>query len=86
MKTDQLSIEMTTGSKLIKKEIKNCLVFHKRECKICPNLWDTMKAMLRGECMALIAFIRKSEKHTSNLTTYLESLEQKEANTSKRSR
>jgi hypothetical protein len=41
----------------------------------------------RGKFIALSAFIRKLKRsHTSNLTAHLKALEQKEANTPKRSR
>jgi hypothetical protein len=43
--------------------------------------------VLRGKFIALGAFINKLKiSHTSNLTTHLKALEQKEANTPKRSR
>ena len=46
-----------------------------------------MKAVLRGKFIALSAFIKKLLiPHTSNLTTHLKTLQQKEANTPKRSR
>ena len=46
-----------------------------------------MKAVLRGKFIALSAFIKKLERpYTSNLTPHLKALEQKEANTPKRSR
>jgi hypothetical protein len=46
-----------------------------------------MKAVLRGKLIALRAFIKKLERsHTSNLIAHLKVLEQKEANTPKRSR
>ena len=46
-----------------------------------------MKASLRGKLIALSASKKKLERaHTSSLTTHLKALEQKEANSPKRSR
>jgi hypothetical protein len=46
-----------------------------------------MKAVLRGKCIALSATKKKLERtYTSSLTAHLEALEQKAANTPKRSR
>jgi hypothetical protein len=46
-----------------------------------------MKAFLRGKLIALSASKKKLERtHTSSLTTHLKALEQKEANSPKRSR
>ena len=46
-----------------------------------------MKAVLRGKLTALNAYIKKLEKsHTSELREHLKTLEQKEANSPKRSR
>jgi hypothetical protein len=46
-----------------------------------------MKAVLRGKPIALIASKKKLERaYTSSLTAHLKALEQKEANSSKRSR
>jgi hypothetical protein len=46
-----------------------------------------MKAFLRGNLIALSASTKKLERvHTSSLTTHLKTLEQKEANSPKRSR
>jgi exonuclease III len=62
----------------IKKKIKDSLEFNEKEATIYPNLWDTMKALLRGKLVALSASKKKRERaHTSSLTTHLKALEKK---------
>ena len=51
------------------------------------NLWDAMKAGLRGKLIALSASQKKLQReYTSNLTAQLKSLEPKDADIPKRSR
>ena len=62
----------------IKKYIKDCLEFNENEATIYQNLWETMKAFLRGNLIALSASKKKRERaHTSSLTTHLKALEKK---------
>ena len=71
----------------IRKEIKDFLEFNENEATAYQNLWDTMKAFLRGKLIALSVSKKKLEStHTSSLTTHLKALEQREGNSSKRSR
>ena len=46
----------------IKKEIKICIEMNENENTTTPNLWDTVKAMLRGRFIAIQAYLKKQEK------------------------
>ena len=71
----------------MKKEIKEFPKFNENDHIAYPNLWNAMKAELRGKFIALNAYIKKLEKiHTSELTKHLKVLEQKEANSRRRTR
>ena len=52
---------------------------NKNEITPPPNLWDTIKAMLRGRFIAIQAYLKKQEKsQINNLTLHLKQLEKEE--------
>ena len=60
----------------IKKEIKDILEFNENKATIYPNLWDSMKSLLRGKLIDLSASKKKPERaHTSILKTHEKSPE-----------
>ena len=67
--------------------MKDFLKFNDNDDTTYPNLWNTMKAVLRENFIALIAYRKKLKKlHTRESTEHLKTLEQKEANSPKRIR
>ena len=46
----------------IKKEIKICIEMNENENTTTQNLWDTLKAVLRGRLIAIHAYLKKQEK------------------------
>ena len=56
----------------IKKEIKICIETNENENTTTQNLWDTVKAVLRGKFTAILAYLKKQEKsQINNLTLHL---------------
>ena len=45
-----------------KKEIKICIETNENENTTTPNLWYTVKAVLRGRFIAIQAYLKKQEK------------------------
>ena len=63
----------------IKKEIKICIETNENKNKTTPNLWDSIKAVLRGRFIAIQAYLKKQEKNQiNNLTLHLKQLEKEE--------
>ena len=71
----------------IKKEIKICIEKNQNENTITQNLWDTIKAVIRGNFMAKQAYLKKQEKsQRNNLTLHLKQLEKGETDNPRVSR
>jgi len=63
----------------IKKESKICIEMNENENITTQNLWDSVKAMLRGRFIAIQAYLKKEKKHQiNNLTLHLKKLEKEE--------
>ena len=63
----------------IKKEIKICIEMNENENTTTQNLWDTVKAVLRGKLIAIQAYLKKQDKsQINNLTLHLKQLEKEE--------
>ena len=63
----------------IKKEIKLCIETNENENTTTQNLWDTIKAVLRGKFIAIQAYLKKQEESQINiLTLHLKQLEKEE--------
>ena len=63
----------------IKKEIKICIEMNDNENTTTQNLWDTIKAVLRGKFIAIQAYLKKQERSKiNNLTLHLKQLEKEE--------
>ena len=71
----------------IKKEIKICIEMNENGNITTQNLWDSVKAVLRGRFIAIQAYLKKQEKHQINsLTLHLKLLEKEELKNPKVSR
>ena len=68
-------------------EIKKYLKTNDNEDITAQNLWDAIKAVLRGKFIAMQAFLKKEEKsQIDNLTLHLNKLEKEEQTKPKVSR
>ena len=60
----------------IKKEIKTFIETNENENTTTPNLWDLVKAVLRGRFIAIQAYLKKQKKNQiNNLNLHLKQLE-----------
>ena len=63
----------------IKEEIKKCLETNDNENTMIQNLWDAVKAVLRGKFLAIQSYLKKQQTSQINdLTLNLKELEKEE--------
>ena len=63
----------------IKEEIKTCIETNEKENTTTQNLWDLVKAVLKGKFIVIQAYLKKQEEHQINhLTLHLRQLEKEE--------
>ena len=68
----------------IKKERKICIETNENENTTTPNLWESVKAVLRGRFQAY--FKKQEKRQINNLTFHLKQLEKEEGKKPKVSR
>ena len=69
---------MLLNNQQITEEIKICIEMNENENTTTQNLWDSVKAMLRGRFIAIRAYLKKQQKsQINNLTLHLKQLERK---------
>ena len=56
---------MLLNNQQITEEIKICIETNENENTTTPNLWDTVKAVLRGRFIAIQAYLKKQEKKSN---------------------
>ena len=62
-------------TEIIKNEIKICIETNDNENTTTQNLWDSVKAMLRGRFITIQAYLKKQERNQiNNLTLHLKAL------------
>ena len=70
---------MLLNNQRITEEIKICIETNEKENTTIQNMWDTIKAVLRGKFIAIQAYLKKQEKsQINNLTLHLQQLEKEE--------
>ena len=70
---------MLLNNQQITEEIKICIETNENENTTTQNLWDTIKAVLRGKFIAIQAYLKKQENsQINNLTLHLKQLEKEE--------
>ena len=56
---------MLLNNQQITEEIKTCIEMNENENTTTQNLWDTVKAMLKGRFIAIQACLKQQEKKSN---------------------
>ena len=86
METEYHTAEWGLGKGRNKGEIKKFLETNENRDTTYPNLWDTLKAVLRRKFIALSANIRTENHQINNLMTHPKALEKQEQSNPQASR
>ena len=79
MEADNTVLNNQQITEEIKKEIKIYIETNENKNTTTQNLWDTVKAVLKGKFIAIQAYLKKQEKgQINNLTLHLKQLEKEE--------
>ena len=63
-------------NEFLREEIKKYMETNENENTTIQMLWDAAKAVLRGKCIAIQAYLQKQEKsQIQNLTAHLNEIE-----------
>ena len=66
-------------TKQLKKKFKKHMEVNENDNTATPNLWDAAKVVMRGEYIAIQAFLKKEERsQIHNLTLHLKGLEKEQ--------
>ena len=58
-------IQLNSKNPEIKQEVKIIIEINENENTTTPSLLDTVKAVLRGRCIAIQAYLKKKEKKSN---------------------
>ena len=79
MNVNQHASDSQQSTEEIKNKIKICIETNENENTTTQNLWDSVKAELRGRFIAIQAYFKKQEKYQrNNLSLHLNQLETEE--------
>ena len=53
---------MQLNNQKISEEIKMCIEMNENENTTTPNLWNTVKAVLKGKFIAIQAYLKKQQQ------------------------